>query len=75
MDCLMMEKAALIMAWLATQAAAVANTNTNCKQTSSQRHYMKARYISTRPPCRATSSALHILHTDRFELYRLLKAQ
>jgi hypothetical protein len=33
MDCLMMEKAALIMAWLATQAAAVAKTNTNCKQT------------------------------------------
>lgn len=33
MLCLMMEKAALIMAWLATQAAAVANTNTNCKHT------------------------------------------
>ena len=32
MDCLMMEKAALIMAWLAMQAAAVANTNTNCRQ-------------------------------------------
>ena len=30
MDCLMMEKAALIMAWLATHAAAVAKTNTNC---------------------------------------------
>ena len=32
MDCLMMQKAALIMAWLATHAAAVANTNTNCSQ-------------------------------------------
>ena len=32
MDCLMMEKAALIMAWLATHAAAVANTNVNYTQ-------------------------------------------
>ena len=51
MDCLMMEKAALIMAWLATHAAAVAKTNTNCRPEQACQDLCMRNMIQTIRPC------------------------